>query len=288
MSRELPQNMISQSTRNDKNWHKDMMSKFKKLNDEYNKRAEGEFSKDISVVDNNILKFDEENVFYMIKKAKEDIKTINENNNNLNKKINEYDECKKDCDLLIESIQKLSDTYYNLSTKSQLFDIVNKLQIKQHLIDVETSSSISLFENDIQFKIDELKEQVKNNKQKISDFKKLVLNCMDEDDEKEKECEKNICNICVARKINTCLNPCGHTFCLTCVDKMNNKCGMCRTTFISKIKMYIANDDEELDEFDNEDNDNDNYNDNDVTDLVEGFSGFTWTSLANTINYSSL
>lgn len=134
----------------------------------------------------------------MITKAKEDIKTINEYNNSLNAHINEYDVCKKDCDLLLESIQKLSDTYYKLSTKSQLFDIVNKLPIKQHLVDFDFSSNIELFKDCIKLKIDELQEQLKTNKQKISDFKKLVLNCIDEGDEKCNDI--NMCYICVTSK----------------------------------------------------------------------------------------
>jgi hypothetical protein len=145
-----------------------------------------------------------------------------------------------------------------------LFDVSTKLKVKQSLIDFELSSSIKQFENEVKIKIDELKEQVKNNNKKIGDFKKLVLNCMDNE---QKESEKNMCSICVTRKINTCLNPCGHTFCLICVNKMNNKCGMCRTTYISKIKMFIA-DDEEL-----EDSDNDLNNNNEEIN-VGGFDGF--------------
>jgi hypothetical protein len=45
----------------------------------------------------------------------------------------------------------------------------------------------------------------------------------------------------------TYLLGCGHTFCLNCIDKMNNKCGMCRTKFTSKIKMFIVYDDNHCD-----------------------------------------
>lgn len=263
-TRELPESLKGQTSRDNKEWHKEMMSKFKKLNEEYNKRAEVDFNKDIIVDNKDVLNFDDDDVFAMIKKAKQDIKTINENNNELNIKIKEYEECKTDCTNIIEAIKKLSDTYYKISTKSQLYDVSNKLQVKQSLIDFELSSSIKEFENDVKIKIDELKEQLKNNNKKISDFKKLVLNCMDDE---QKEGEKNMCSVCVTRKINTCLNPCGHTFCLICVDKMNNKCGMCRTTYISKIKMYIA-DDEALEE-----SDNDLSNNNEEIDFV-GFDGF--------------
>ena len=268
-TRELPERLKGQSSREKKDWHNEMMAKFNKLNEEYSKRAEGEFSKQNADVNNDLLNFDQDNVFNMITRAKQDIKTIKENNNELNKKLSQFNECKKDCRTLIESIEKLSDTYYKLSTNSQLFDIVNKLPIKQHLLDFEIISNITDFENDINLKIDEINQQIYNNNKKISNFKKLVLNCMD--DEKEKD--KNMCNICVARKINTCLNPCGHTFCLICVDKMNNKCGMCRASFISKIKMYIANDEIS-------DSEDEGVNNNTVSDF-DGFDGFALPTFEN-------
>ena len=65
-----------------------------------------------------------------------------------------------------------------------------------------------------------------------------------------------ICNICCNQKINTCLISCGHTFCLKCVEKMNNKCAMCRNTFSSKIKMFI--DDMESEDENEDDNNNNN------------------------------
>jgi len=274
-TRELPESLKGQSPRENKEWHKEMMAKFKKLNEEYNKLAEGEFSKDIINNNNNdVLNFDENDIFTMIKKAKQDIKTINENNNELNIKIREYEECKGDCANIIETFKKLSETYYKISTKSQLYDILNKLQVKQSLIDFELSSSIKEFEIEVKIKIDELKEQVKNNNKKISDFKKLVLNCMD-DPEGKKDCEKNMCSVCATRKINTCLNPCGHTFCLICVDKMNNKCGMCRGIYISKIKMYIA-DDEALEDSDNEEDNNTN-----EVAVIDSFDGFNFPTFTN-------
>jgi hypothetical protein len=269
IARELPEELKGQSSRETKEWHKEMMAKFKKLNAEYNKRAEGEFSKDIAVNNEDILNFNEENVFTMINKAKNDIKTINSNNDELNKKIREYVDFEKDCNTIIETLKIISETYYKLSTKSQLYDIENKLEIKQSLIDFDVIENIKNFENDIKVKINDIKEQIKNNKKKISDFKKLVLDCMSESEDGTSN-EKNICSVCVTRKINTCLNPCGHTFCLICVDKMNNKCGMCRATFISKIKMYIADEDALEDESNNNNNNNNN------EDEVVGFDGFDY------------
>ena len=96
-TRELPERLKGQSSREKKDWHNEMMAKFNKLNEEYSKRAEGEFSKQNADVNNDLLNFDQDNVFNMITRAKQDIKTIKENNNELNKKLSQFNECKKDC-----------------------------------------------------------------------------------------------------------------------------------------------------------------------------------------------
>jgi hypothetical protein len=52
--------------------------------------------------------------------------------------------------------------------------------------------------------------------------------------------EYNICNICVDKKITHCLNPCGHLYCGDCLSQnRDNKCPMCRTRYISKIKLHF-------------------------------------------------
>ena len=48
-TRELPESLKGKPSRDNIDWHKEMMAKFNKLNQEYNKRAEREFSKDIGV-----------------------------------------------------------------------------------------------------------------------------------------------------------------------------------------------------------------------------------------------
>jgi hypothetical protein len=215
-------------------------------------------------VNNNVLNFNPDNVFDMIKIAKKDIKTIHKNNNDLHKKMYEYNEYKNKCVALIHAIKDVSELYYKLSTKSQLTDVSDKLEIKQHIIDVDTSSKIEMFNKAINLKIDELQKRITINNQKISDFKTLVLTCMD-----DTEKETNMCNICVSRKINICLNPCGHTFCSKCADKMNTTCSMCRATVISKIKMYIVND-ETIENIDDENIDQ-------KSRPIPGFSGFETT-----------
>jgi hypothetical protein len=245
MNRELPESLKSQHTRTENRWSTEMTARFNKLNEEYNKQAQKEFDKqnvdvdnedDTNTISEDILNFDEDQCFNMIKKAKEDIKTIKEINKNLNNKIDEYVKCKKDCDTLIESIKNISEEYYKISTQSQLLSVTNKIPIKRQVIDTECSSNISKLNDDIKLKIEELEDLISDNNKKIYDFKKLIKICIDDDDAKN---ENNVCKVCFEDKIDTCLNPCGHTFCLKCVDRMRNKCGMCRAGIKSKIKMFM-------------------------------------------------
>jgi hypothetical protein len=186
------------------------------------------------------LEFTEETVFQMIKKAKDYIKKNEEINIEFNKKIAEYNDSKKVANELIQNIDKISHTYYQLSSKNQHLNIMNKLEIKEHLIDSNEIINIKNFINNIDVKIYELEELIKLNNNKIRSFKKLVSKCIS-DEEKIKK--KNACSVCVTKKINICLNPCGHTFCSNCIEKMNHNCAMCRQPFISKIKMFISNED---------------------------------------------
>ena len=269
-SRELPQQLRGQSTRDDKDWHKSMMAKFNQLNNQYNKVAEGEnFAEtdndDKGIFLDNKLDFTQENVFEIINKAKEDIKIINDKNIELNKKLIEYENAKKEATAIIESIDKISTTYYQLSTKTQYLNIINKLEIKEQLLEPEIIINISNFKSSIDVKIDKLNHVIENNKKKIKSFKKLVSSCMYDE---ENEFKKNMCSVCVTRKINICLNPCGHTFCSKCIEKMNNKCSMCRGTFISKIKMFI------VDEDNYNSSDSDTEDTNIASEELDGFTGF--------------
>ena len=50
--------------------------------------------------------------------------------------------------------------------------------------------------------------------------------------------EKNKCSICFNNTISHCCNPCGHTYCIDCINKTNN-CYICRAIIHNKIKLYL-------------------------------------------------
>ena len=58
----------------------------------------------------------------------------------------------------------------------------------------------------------------------------------------------NMCPICLTTKIDTYCNPCGHTFCKTCLDKNpsnsennfnSSKCPICREYISEMRKLYL-------------------------------------------------
>lgn len=49
----------------------------------------------------------------------------------------------------------------------------------------------------------------------------------------------NICNICTSEKISAVLNPCGHTFCLSCASKQKKHCFVCRADVLGMLKIFF-------------------------------------------------
>jgi hypothetical protein len=229
--------------------NREMMRKFDKLNEEYNKMAELRLGNKFMTDDiDKKLNLSEENVFYMIEKAKKDMKMIFKNNDELKKKVSTYETYKKDAVELINGITKLNELYFNLSRRIEKSDDFMKyehnLNTKNKIFDDDLKNRIEVFKDKVNILIDTNVDEINNNNKKILGFKSLVRECLKDEDNYN---GTNICNICVTHKIDTCLNPCGHTFCLTCVDKMENSCAMCRKFISTKIKMFIFDNDEEKD-----------------------------------------
>ena len=267
----IPRDLTPKNTRDSKEWHKDMMARYKKLSVEFENNIIP--SQDKLKIDNieEYLTFDEADVFDFFTKAKSEMDKIKKNNDIISDKIKKYETFKQDIAMFKELVKQGNEIYDNLSKNTQILDIENKLIISQNiLLQHENKLNIENFEESIDEKIYELNNKFMHNNNKLSDFKKLVLKCM-----VNENINYNICNVCVTNKINICINPCGHTFCSVCVEKMGIKCGMCRGKIETKIKMYIENDDnDEKDEIDSLDN-------------SEGFSGFDNQLISNAFNLTN-
>jgi hypothetical protein len=49
-----------------------------------------------------------------------------------------------------------------------------------------------------------------------------------------------LCSICLDETVAFALNPCGHTFCQTCIRKQNGTCFICRTHIKDRLKLYFG------------------------------------------------
>lgn len=247
--RNIPPGLRPQNTRDSKDWHTSMMVRYKRMNEEYNTDiSDTEKFTSIENMDDT-LTFEEADVFNFFTKAKDEMNKIKKNNKDIILEIKKYEMFKNQISQFNDLVKKAKQIYDDLSTKIQITDIKNKLIISTDiLLQTENKINIEQFEADIDLKIDNLNNKLSNNNIKLSDFKKLVLRCMGDE-----KINYNICNVCVTNKINICINPCGHTFCSSCIEKMDSKCGMCRGKIEAKIKMYIENDDNDDEKSDSSD-----------------------------------
>lgn len=251
-----------------------MMQKFKKLNEQYNESVklgvENICFKNLHY-GLDILNLNDEDIFSIIDIAKCQLTQVNRNIININSKLKIYEEVLDQISIFKETIDKINKVYENLLSKSNQIECMNVFPISSYFKD-EKANYVELLKNQIETKIDEIKEEFTLNANKIIRFKKLIIKAMPE--EKIKNiC--NICNICAENTVNICINPCGHVFCNVCIDKMKN-CGICRGKIDSKIKLYLDN------------NDNDNETENDEMDNIEPFIGFNNNLLINDTNNYSL
>jgi hypothetical protein len=49
-----------------------------------------------------------------------------------------------------------------------------------------------------------------------------------------------MCAICLADPITHTVVPCGHTFCTSCVRRMNVSCYLCRGTIRERVKLFFT------------------------------------------------
>lgn len=49
-----------------------------------------------------------------------------------------------------------------------------------------------------------------------------------------------ICSICIIEPISHTIGPCGHTFCASCIKKMNTTCYICRGQIKDRIRLFLG------------------------------------------------
>jgi len=234
-NRPVPVNLIPVNTRDNKEWHTEMITKYNKMKKNYDPDIDNADIAEEKIYDN--VNFDEDDkVINFITKSREIVAKLKSDNKSINNTIEEYEKTKEQIDKFNKLIDEGNNLYREIMIKSHNIPFNLNFPDKQ-LITTEDKLNIATFSNNIDDKILELNNKIKDNTKKLTDFKNLILRCMEDE-----KVEYNICNVCITNKINTCINPCGHTFCSYCVERMGKKCGMCRGDIQNKIKMYIDND----------------------------------------------
>jgi len=135
---------------------------------------------------------------------------INESKSNINK-----------LDLIIKFISELDDG----SCKNQM---------DETLIECLKQKSKSIEEND---KIVEAKKEYIKSRKKLVKYLNFIkkINCMN---------VGNVCPLCLSNTVNIYLNPCGHTCCNDCYDRLvtnqERKCFLCRNHIMNKNPLYFS------------------------------------------------
>lgn len=234
ISQPLPPSLRSISCREERN--KDVMKEFAKLSKQYDCMYMGKVTNELSEEDLE-LQSDENEILNIVDKARNALKYNEQKKTELLKKQSEYIKMQENCEEIIQKITNLSNIYYPLSVQIQnIPEITSKMDIQTDLYDVTQLKSVK---DDIDKLLVVVRDDIDHINQKMLSFKKLVRKCLSEN-EMNVSSQINICDICNTNKINICLNPCGHTFCNECIDKMNQKCGFCRNRFQSKIKIFLS------------------------------------------------
>lgn len=227
---------------------REMMRKFNDLNDSYNKMAEKSLtSKEFSY--EYIDKSEDVNIESIIMKMNMEYKHATSEIKSLQDEILQLKCCEKKYDKIIENLTQCN---------SLQNDFINEPKISAINIDINGAPLVS-FANHENLKVlgkimAQVNDKICDNEKKINELANIVLSFRKlflKTSEMNSGANKLPCTICYSNKISHCLNPCGHTFCKTCIDRMGATCSACRSSFQTKIKMFITENEEDDTEINN-------------------------------------
>lgn len=118
-----------------------------------------------------------------------------------------YNDIKESCDKLT-SMNKMKDVFIDTQFGEAYSDLVESFESTMDLDGKDTKIRVLLGKKNI----------LKN-----------ILNIKN----------STMCSLCIERTVDTFNDPCGHTFCSTCVMRQNRVCPMCRATVIGARRLYI-------------------------------------------------
>jgi len=143
----------------------------------------------------------------------------------------------------------MSMTYVHLATfdlhrDASGSEVIDPLLLRERLVSVKDTYVNSLC--DLYDAIGEKLEDATSQMQKIHDFlnryKETVSMCGAGNSSLLSEYN---CTICYEDPVTMCMQPCGHTFCTKCTEKLTTRCFICNLPVTAKTKMFLWGREEE-------------------------------------------
>lgn len=224
----------------------EMMKRFNVLNEEYNKRTQnmlynrvtgGNISNEKEKGHNLIDDEDNRNfVGGILTKMNDDFNKMLDEMKRLIDKRPIYENHLQKCKTLIEKLRECNHLYNNISPElnpefKKLYP--DNIVMSSTLVNDNVITPLSILSKNLENHINMINIDIQTLRSKLLRFQKFVT------DVSQIKSSKLLCSVCYTNDITHCLNPCGHTYCKTCIDKMSRNCAGCRSIFTSSIKLFI-------------------------------------------------
>jgi hypothetical protein len=121
--------------------------------------------------------------------------------------------------------------------------VLDPIKLREQLFSIKSEYVNSLCDN--YEKVDDRIECETLKMKKITDFLDLYKKTIDACDTHKKVLSKYNCTICYENEVKMCIQPCGHTFCAGCTEKITTRCFVCNGNVTAKIKIYLLGKEEE-------------------------------------------
>lgn len=221
----------------------EMMKKFNELNESYNKMAENSLTNKEHSYE-YLSKPDDPNLENIIMKMNMEYKYAISEINVLQEELSRLKSYEKKYNKILECLRECNSLQNEFISDPKIRELNNEIN-DINIVKFDSSENLDFLNKlmtNINYKISENEQKMSKLLSTVSSFRKFLLRTS------EINANKLTCTICYSNKISHCLNPCGHTFCKSCIDRMGRSCSSCRTGFQSQIKMFITENENEEDD----------------------------------------
>lgn len=174
-----------------------------------------------------------------------DPKVLLEKYHTIKDKLKQIEDFHKSLEKELEDVNR-----YNKAFDQTIFDSLRIFGKKNEDVPTLTGKLSTIVKSEIEMETARLQSLLDENKiqrekcvEEISDYVKLLKECVNTLDETERHNFENpyLCGICVERNITHVFRPCGHTICQTCMNTQHMwNCHICRKSIGEKIKVFFS------------------------------------------------